>query len=172
MRELLAIVLRREGYEVMLAENGHAAIDLIAKEPIDLLISDIDMPAMNGLELVRRVRTIHPDVVRVLLTGHGTYDAARRAINEGEVYRFLSKPFDPGELRKTVTDALARRQELARQSRVGVQADRRRSLQAQLELEHPGITKLKRDAAGAYLVSETRAAWGAATLQSKRVAVR
>ena len=160
------------GCPVLTTEDADQVFAILEDQPIDLLISDIDMPAMNGLELVRRVRTIHPDVVRVLLTGHGTYDAARRAINEGEVYRFLSKPFDPGELRKTVSDALARRQELARQSRVGVQADRRRSLHAQLELEHPGITKLKRDAAGAYLVSETRAAWGASTLLTKRVAVR
>lgn len=152
------------GCPVLTTEDADQAFAILGDQPIDLLISDIDMPAMNGLELVRRVRTLHPDVVRILLTGYGTYDAARRAINEGEVHRFLQKPFDPGELRRIVADGLARRQDLARQSRSGVQADRRRALHAQLEREHPGITALKRDPSGAYVVSETRAAWGAAAL--------
>jgi DNA-binding NtrC family response regulator len=172
--ELLSLLRRALsgiGCPVLTTEDADQVFAILEDQPIDLLISDIDMPAMSGLELVRRVRTIHPDVVRVLLTGHGTYDAARRAINEGEVHRFLSKPFDPGELRKIVSEALLRRQELARQSRVGVQADRRRALHAQLEAEHPGITKLKRDGSGAYLVSEARAAWGSASLLTKRVAV-
>jgi two-component system, probable response regulator PhcQ len=159
------------GCPVLTTEDADQVFAILKDQPIDLIISDIDMPAMNGLELIRRVRTLHPDVVRILLTGHGTYDAARRAINEGEVHRFMSKPFDPGELRKTVADGLARRAELARQSRTGVQADRRRALHAQLESEHPGLTKLKRDATGAYLVSETRAAWGGTALLTRRIAV-
>src|SRR5690606_7004110 len=121
------------------------------------LISDIDMPAMDGLELVRQVRVLHPDVVRVLLTGHATYDAARRAINEGEVHRFLTKPFDPAELRRVVGEAMARRAELARRSRSAVDAERARALHAQLELEHPGITLLPRDPRGAYMVCPVRA---------------
>ena len=156
------------GCPVLTTEDADQVFAILQDQPIDLLISDIDMPAMSGLELVRRVRTVHPDVVRILLTGHGTYDAARRAINEGEVHRFLSKPFDPGDLRKIVSDALVRRQELARLSRSGVAADRRRALHAQLESEHPGITKLKRDPAGAYVVNETRAAWGRSALQARR----
>jgi two-component system, probable response regulator PhcQ len=159
------------GCPVLTTEDADQVFAILQDQPIDLLISDIDMPAMNGLELIRRVRTLHPDVVRILLTGHGTYDAARRAINEGEVHRFLSKPFDPADLRRTVKDGLLRRQELARRSRSGVEADRRRALHAQLETEHPGITRLKRDPTGAYVVSEARAAWGNAALQTRRVAV-
>lgn len=156
------------GCPVLTTEDADQVFAILQDQPIDLLISDIDMPAMNGLELVRRVRTAHPEVIRVLLTGHGTYDAARRAINEGEVHRFLQKPFDPGELRRIVSDGLARRQELARLSQTGVQADRRRALHAQLEREHPGVTALKRDASGAYVVSESRAAWGASALAPGR----
>ncbi|HEY8145459.1 MAG TPA: response regulator [Kofleriaceae bacterium] len=157
------------GCPVLTTEDADQVFAILEDQPIDLLISDIDMPAMNGLELVRRVRTIHPDVVRILLTGHATFDAARRAINEGEVHRFLSKPFDPAELRSVVADGLARRQELARRSRSGVEADRRRALHAQLESEHPGITKLKRDPAGAYVISDARAAWGKTALLARRV---
>lgn len=157
------------GCPVLTTEDADQVFKILEEQPIDVLISDIDMPAMNGLELVRRVRTSHPDVVRMLLTGHGTYDAARRAINEGEVHRFLSKPFDPGDLRRVVADAIARGRELAQRSRAGVKADRRRALEAQLEREHPGITKVKRDQAGAYVVSDTRASWGAAALAAWRV---
>ncbi len=53
MRELLAIVLRREGYEVLLAENGRAAIDLLEREPVDILISDIKMPDLSGVDVLR-----------------------------------------------------------------------------------------------------------------------
>jgi two-component system, probable response regulator PhcQ len=157
------------GCPVLTTEDPDQVFAILQDQPIDLLISDIDMPAMNGLELVRRVRTAHPDVVRILLTGQATFDAARRAINEGEVHRFMSKPFDPAELRRVVSDGLARRQELARQSRTGVAADRRRALHAQLESEHPGITKLKRDPTGSYVVSDARSAWGGTSLAARRL---
>ena len=160
------------GCPVLTTEDVDQVFAILDDQPIDLIISDIDMPAMNGLELIRRVRAAHPDVVRVMLTGQATFDAARRAINEGEVHRFLSKPFDIDELRRTVSDGLARRKELAQRSRTGIQADRRRALHAQLESEHPGITKLKRDATGTYVVSESRAAWGGSALGPRRVPLK
>src|SRR5581483_6801486 len=58
MRELLAIVLRREGYEVLLAENGRSAVDLLAQEPVDLLISDIKMPDLSGVDVLRAAKKI------------------------------------------------------------------------------------------------------------------
>ena len=61
MRELLAIVLRREGYEVLLAENGRAAVDTLEREPVDLLISDIKMPDLSGVEVLRAAKRIDQD---------------------------------------------------------------------------------------------------------------
>ena len=84
MRELLAIVLRREGYEVLLAENGRAAIDLLEREPVDLLISDIKMPDMSGVDVLRAAKKIDPRHARhhdhrVCVHRHrGRGDAARR----------------------------------------------------------------------------------------------
>jgi two-component system probable response regulator PhcQ len=156
------------GCPVLTTDDPEQVFVILEDQPIDLLISDIDMPRMNGLELVRRVRTINPDVIRILLTGQTSFDIARRAINEGEVHRFLSKPFETGELRRIVGEARSRRQELARHSQSGVHADRRRALHAQLESEHPGITKLQRDASGAYVVSDSRAGWGESALRAMR----
>jgi DNA-binding NtrC family response regulator len=157
--DALRRALASTGVPVLTTDDPEQVFALLASHPVELIISDIDMPAMNGLDLVRRVRAEHPAVVRVLLSGCGTFDVARRAINEGEVHRFLSKPFEPAELKRVVLEALARHDDLARISQSGVAAERRRALLQQLENEHPGITQLVRDADGVYLVNGSRAAW-------------
>lgn len=157
------------GYPVLTTEDADQVFAILRDKPVDLLISDIDMPAMNGVELIRRVRAAHPNVVRVLLTGKGTFDSARRAINDGEVYRFLEKPFDVKSLRRVVLEAIARRRELAQSTLVGVQAERRSMLLAHLEKEHPGITLAERNPSGAYIVSDTRSARGELALRVWRV---
>jgi len=63
MRELLAIVLRREGYEVLVAENGRTAIELLEREPVDLLISDIKMPDLSGVDVLRAAKKIDQDIL-------------------------------------------------------------------------------------------------------------
>jgi DNA-binding NtrC family response regulator len=146
------------GIPLVLTEDPTEVLSILAEQPIALLISDIDMPQMTGLELMAQVRSSFPDVVRMLLTGRTSFDSAITAINEGEVHRYLCKPFEPAELRKLVQEALARSADLARDSRAGLYAEKKRQLMEQLEVEHPGLTKFSRDAEGAYLVSATRAA--------------
>ena len=83
MRELLAIVLRREGYEVLLAENGRAAIELLEREPVDMLISDIKMPDLSGVDVLRAAKKIDQDILGIMITAfastetRGRSDAAR-----------------------------------------------------------------------------------------------
>jgi DNA-binding NtrC family response regulator len=144
------------GVPIILTEDPTEVLAILSEQPIALLISDIDMPQMTGLELMAQVRLSHPEVVRMLLTGRATFDSAVTAINQGEVHRYLSKPFEPAELRKLVQEAMARSADLARASRAGLQAERKQQLFEQLEAEHPGLTKFARDAEGAYLVSATR----------------
>ena len=146
------------GIPLILTEDPTEVLGILAEQSISLLISDIDMPQMTGLELMARVRLEHPDVVRMLLTGRTSFDSAINAINQGEVHRYLNKPFEPAELRKLVQEALARSADLARDSRAGLQAERKRKLLEQLEAEHPGLTKFVRDPEGSYLVSASRAA--------------
>jgi two-component system, NtrC family, response regulator PilR len=68
MRELMAIVLRREGYDVLLAENGRTAIDVLHREPVDLLISDIKMPDVSGVEVLRAAKAVDRDILGIMVT--------------------------------------------------------------------------------------------------------
>lgn len=148
--------LRGRGYRIFGVTDPLEAIDLLAREEVDLLVSDIDMPQMSGLDLVSRVRKDYPQVVRILLTGRGTLTAALRAINDGEVHRFLTKPWDDDELREVVSQALLRLDELRRQQNADQHAARRRALIADLEREQPGISAVERDVDGVYLIDERR----------------
>lgn len=148
--------LRGRGYRIFGVTDPLEAIDLLTREEVDLLVSDIDMPQMSGLDLVSRVRRDHPQVVRILLTGRGTLTSALRAINDGEVHRFLTKPWDDDELREVVAQALVRLEELRRQQSADQQAARRRALIADLEREQPGISSVTRDVDGVYVIDERR----------------
>ena len=109
MRELLAIVLRREGYEVLLAENGRAAIGLLEREPVDLLISDIKMPDMSGVEVLRAAKSIDPDILGIMITAFASTDTAVEAMRLGAC-DYLSKPFDIDLLKMKVREKIENRQ--------------------------------------------------------------
>jgi two-component system response regulator PilR (NtrC family) len=109
MRELLAIVLRREGYEVLLAENGRAAIGLLEREPVDLLISDIKMPDMSGVDVLRAAKGIDPDILGIMITAFASTDTAVEAMRLGAC-DYLSKPFDIDLLKMKVREKIENRQ--------------------------------------------------------------
>lgn len=109
MRELLAIVLRREGYEVVLAENGKTAVSVLEKQPIDLLISDIKMPDMSGVDVLRAAKRIDQDIIGIMITAFASTDTAVEALRLGAL-DYLSKPFNVDELRLKVRKALRGRQ--------------------------------------------------------------
>jgi len=108
MRELLMIVLRREGHQVLLAENGQAAIAQLEREPIDVLISDIKMPGMSGVDVLREAKRIDPDIVGIMVTAYASTETAVEALRLG-AYDYLTKPFDVEELKAKVRNALERR---------------------------------------------------------------
>ena len=109
MRELLAIVLRREGYEVLLAENGRIALGLLEREPVDLLISDIKMPDMSGVEVLRAAKNIDPDILGIMITAFASTDTAVEAMRLGAC-DYLSKPFDIDLLKMKVREKIENRQ--------------------------------------------------------------
>lgn len=148
-------ILTREGYLVLSAHDASEALRVLGAQPVDLLISDIDMPGMSGVELVARVRQLFPDVVRILLSGRGSLDAALSAINEGEVYRFLTKPIARTVLLDTVREGIERLQELRRNNAAQRAASQRTHLVMDLEREHPGITAVS-FLDGAYLLDMER----------------
>ncbi|HVB37543.1 MAG TPA: sigma-54 dependent transcriptional regulator, partial [Vicinamibacterales bacterium] len=109
MRELLAIVLKREGYEVSLADNGRDAIALLEGQPFDLLISDIKMPDVSGVEVLRAAKSVDQDIIGIMVTAFASTESAVEALRMG-AYDYLSKPFDVDELKLVVRNALERRQ--------------------------------------------------------------
>lgn len=98
--------LRPEGWRVLTAGDGQAALELLGREPVDVLISDMRMPGMDGAALLEKVFDGWPDVARILLTGHADMSAAIAAINRGRILRYLGKPWDDAELRATVRQGL------------------------------------------------------------------
>ncbi|PYP88421.1 MAG: Fis family transcriptional regulator [Blastocatellia bacterium AA13] len=110
MRELLELVLKREGYSVHTAENGSRALDLIKQNLFDLIISDVKMPDINGIELLERVREISPDTMVIMITAFATVDTARRAFKLGaEDFVIKDSGFDVEELKVTVGKAIEKK---------------------------------------------------------------
>jgi two-component system response regulator PilR (NtrC family) len=107
MRQLLTHVFGRAGHAVRAAESGAKALELLRQEPADLIVSDVKMPDMNGIELLRRVREFLPDVAVVMMTAFATVDTAREAFKLG-ADDFIQKPFDVDELKLIAEKALER----------------------------------------------------------------
>ena len=105
MREMLRIVLRREGYDVVIAENGREAIECLQREPIDLLLSDIRMPDVNGVDVLRAAKEINHDIVAFMMTAFASTDTAVEAMRLGALDYFV-KPFSLDELRLKVQQHL------------------------------------------------------------------
>ncbi|MBI1910779.1 MAG: response regulator [Deltaproteobacteria bacterium] len=102
----LVRLFRREGYNILTAEGGHEALELIARNKVDLVISDHRMPVMDGVEFLSKVKESSPDTIRFMLTGYAELKAVMAAINKGEVYRYITKPWNDEELKRTVEDAV------------------------------------------------------------------
>ena len=105
--------LFRGQYHVFTAENGALALEFVKRFGIHVVVSDQRMPGMTGVELLRQVKELSPNSVRMLLTGYSDLAAIVGSINEGEVFRFVKKPWDNDEMQKTIADAVAIALELA-----------------------------------------------------------
>lgn len=116
VRMFIADTLKLAGHDVVAVEDGQAAADALAKQAFELLVTDLKMPRMDGMTLVRKVRAEHPDVEVIMLTAHGTVSTAVEAMKAG-VFDYLSKPIDsPTELRLLADRALERRALRARKA--------------------------------------------------------
>jgi CheY-like chemotaxis protein len=113
LRRLLAF----EPYEVLTTEVGAQALEVLAAGNIAVVLSDQHMPGMEGVELLRRARDLAPDTSRILFSGHIDIDLLRAAVNGGEVYRFVTKPWDNDEVLAAVRQGVERWQ-LLRQNRL------------------------------------------------------
>lgn len=155
--EALRRSLRAPGRHILTCNDPREVAALLARECVDVVISDNDMPGLSGIELLTQLRHSHPDMIRILLTGRSSLESALHAINRGEVYRYLTKPWNDDELEQIVAEAIDRLREHRRAAAADVTSERRRRLLADLEREHPGIATVERNELGAYLLDETRA---------------
>lgn len=106
--ELNRVVLTNQGYEVTTADNALAAMELLKQQPYDLVLSDINMPEMNGIEFTEAVMEIHPDLPIVLITGFGDVEMAKEAIQRGAM-DFLHKPISVKNLPSVIAQNLERK---------------------------------------------------------------
>jgi DNA-binding NtrC family response regulator len=152
--------LRREpSFEVRQTTSAQQVLEWVTHEDVAVLVSDYEMPEMTGAQLAGYVKRIRPETVRILLTGRRTLDTAIDGINQGEIFRFIGKPFEDKHLRQSVIDAAHRHEELAALSVDRRRRERREALRRDLELEYPGISNVTRE--GDVLVV-TDDPWGAA----------
>jgi putative nucleotidyltransferase with HDIG domain len=98
-------LLRHEPWTVLTASRAHEALELLERTPAQVVVSDQRMPEMSGVDLLSAIRTRHPDVVRMMLTGFTEMNVAVEAINRGEIYRLITKPWNDEELKATLRQA-------------------------------------------------------------------
>ncbi len=115
-RDSLAKVLTGEGYRVLAATDGEEALDILRQEHINLVLTDLKMPKMDGVELLRVAKTLHPEIEVILITGFGTVDTAVTAMKDG-AFDYIQKPFKPRDIIKLVRKALEK-QSLVLENRI------------------------------------------------------
>lgn len=115
-RDSLAKILEGKGLQVFSAPDGEEALDILRKEDIHLVLTDLKMPRMDGVELLKVAKTIRPEVEVILITGYGTVDTAVTAMKDG-AYDYIQKPFKPQEILKLVRKAIEK-QSLVLENRI------------------------------------------------------
>ncbi|MBM4305071.1 MAG: sigma-54-dependent Fis family transcriptional regulator [Deltaproteobacteria bacterium] len=108
IREFFQIMLKREGYEVFTASNGREGFEFLKKNPVDLIISDIQMPEMSGLELLSKIKEFDPEMIMVMITAFGSTEIAVEAMKRG-AYDYVQKPFKIDEVKIVIRQALEKR---------------------------------------------------------------
>jgi nitrogen regulation protein NR(I) len=109
LRKILSAQLTRDGYDALTAEDGEQGLHLLREHHIDLIITDLKMPKVDGMTLLKRALEIEPELPVVLITAHGTIDTAVEALKRG-AFDFVTKPFDKDEVRQIVAKALKTRE--------------------------------------------------------------
>lgn len=117
IRLTMSELLRRRGYDVITANNGEAALALIHQRPFDLLLLDLKMPGLSGIDVAQRARELQPEVAIIMLTGHGSLDSALEGMHIG-VFDYLLKTVSPRDVLDRVAAALTQQQENRRKQQL------------------------------------------------------
>ena len=136
--------LKRERYELFKASDVQMALRILESYRIDLVISDYNMPGVKGVDFLRSIKESHPHIIRIMITGEGDTDVAIRAISDGELFQYLTKPLRPKELISTVRDAF---RSSAENPSEGAEVESRAMESGkvgELEKIYPGISQIRR----------------------------
>jgi two-component system, probable response regulator PhcQ len=114
------------------------------------------MPGMQGSEFLALVCKLYPETIRIILTGHGSIESAIRAINEGEIYRFLTKPCNEVDLVHTILQALQLKDLKVMTQQLLERNKNQSAILRELEKEYPGISKVERGSTGAIILDDER----------------
>lgn len=134
----LTRVFEDENYQVLTVPDGEQALNVLEKNDVQLVISDFMMPRMNGAQFLSRVKSLYPDMIQIMLTGHADTRAVMGAINEGAVYKFILKPWHDDDLRITVV-AAQEQYELKRRNKQ-LEDDNERKQKQIKTLNKPAVT--------------------------------
>jgi DNA-binding NtrC family response regulator len=143
---------KQQLYKLLAAPSSAEALEILAQYPVDVVISDEQMPGMLGSEFLAVVAKRFPQTIRIILTGHANINTAMRAINQGEIYRFLLKPCHEADLAITIRQALEHQELMALSQKLLKENELQSNILRSLEKQHPGITKLTRDETGTLLL--------------------
>jgi response regulator RpfG family c-di-GMP phosphodiesterase len=123
-------LFRSQGYDVLTAGSGAEALELLGKFDVDLVISDMRMPEMDGAQFLEQARKRWPDTIRILLTGHSDMNSTVAAINQGGIHRYISKPWDDHDMVATARQALELRTLMRENARL-VELTRKQNIELQ-----------------------------------------
>jgi len=141
-------------YEILTASGGRQALEIMEGKTIKAIVSDERMVGMQGSELLAEIKHRSPHTVRILLTGHATLEAAMRAVNEGEIYRFFTKPWDDLQLRFALLSAVEK-YDLEAENRRLLATVKDQAMEIKvLEKRYPGISRVEKDSRGTFVLPD------------------
>ena len=146
--------LRGEHYDILTADSADEALEILARESVDVVVSDENMPGMTGSEFLAIVCNKYPDTIRIILTGQGSLEVAIQAINNAQIYRFFTKPWNDIDLAITIRQALQQKELIQESQRLLNMARHQSAILQELEKEQPGLTSVKRDDSGRIVIED------------------
>jgi len=143
--------------EIISVTSAEEALEIMQEMDFKVVVSDERMIGMQGSEFLCQVREHYPHTVRIMLTGHATLEAAMKAVNEGEIYRFFSKPWNDHDLKFAIRSAIER-YDLEAENRRLLAAVKQQSLEIKvLEKRYPGISRVEKDSHGVFVLTDISA---------------
>ena len=152
--DTLLSILSDEGYEVEIAHSGQEALERIEAFPAEIVLSDYMMPGMCGVELLHNIKQRLPHIIPILITGRGDMKISIESINQGQIFRFLLKPWNNQELKVTLQTALQYHDVIIENERLTTKVERQSNLLDEIEKKYPGITEMQIEADGTILLED------------------